>query len=42
MAVTDHYEPKIEGLNPVTLERIVVAFDCILSRVPLDNNDVGY
>ncbi len=42
MTETDHYEPKIEGLNQVTLERLVVAFDCILSRVPLDNNDVGY
>jgi hypothetical protein len=42
MVVTVHYEPKIEGLNPVTLERPVVAFDCILSRVPLDNNEVGY
>lgn len=42
MAITDHYEPKIEGLNPVVLERLVVAFDCILSRVPLDKNDVGY
>ncbi len=42
MEVIDRYEPKIEGLEAQELERKVTAFDCVLSRVPLDENDAGY
>jgi hypothetical protein len=42
MTVTDLFEPKIEGLLPVKQERLVTAFDCILSRNQLDENDVGF
>ena len=42
MTVTERYEPKIEGLLVKELTRQVAAFDCILSRAPLDENDPGY
>jgi ribonuclease P/MRP protein subunit RPP25 len=42
MTITDKYEPKIEGLEPTETVRKVTAFDCILSKDPLDETDPGY
>ena len=42
MMIVDKYEPKIEGLDPIEQTRRVTAFDCILSKDPLDENDLGY
>jgi hypothetical protein len=42
MIITDKYEPKIEGLEPTETVRKVTAYDCILSKEPLDETDPGY
>lgn len=42
MIITDKYEPKIEGLEPTETIRKVTAYDCILSKIPLDTTDPGY
>jgi hypothetical protein len=42
MVIIDRFEPKIEGLRVQEQERRVTAFDCILSKEPLDETDPGY
>lgn len=42
MTIVDTYEPTVEGLNSQETSRKVTAFDCILSKEPLDTNDPGY
>ena len=42
MEIQDKYVPKIEGLPPIEEIRRVTAFDCILSKDQLDENDPGY
>lgn len=42
MVITDKFEPLIEGLDPQEFIRKVTAYDCILSKEPLDENDPGY
>lgn len=42
MMILDKYEPKVEGLEPIEQSRRVTAFDCILSKEPLDETDPGY
>jgi len=42
MEIQDKYEPKVEGLPLISETRRVTAFDCILSKEPLDREDPGY
>lgn len=42
MMILDKYEPKVEGLEPIEQSRRVTAFDCVLSKEPLDETDPGY
>ena len=40
--IVDRYESKVKGLEPHETTRNVTAYDCILSKVPLDTADIGY
>lgn len=42
MVIVDRYEPKVEGLPVQETTRRVTAFDCVLSKEPLDETDPGY
>jgi ribonucleases P/MRP protein subunit RPP25 len=42
MTVVDRYEPKIEGLVVQEMTRHVTAYDCTLSRKPIDLEEPGY
>ena len=42
MTVVDVFQPTEEGFEQVEQPRRVTCFDCILSKLPLDNADVGY
>ena len=42
MEVVDKYIPLIEGLPENEIKRRVTAYDCVLSRKPLDVKDEGY
>ena len=40
--IVDRYESTVEGLEPQEITRNVTAYDCILSKKPLDTSDIGY
>lgn len=40
--IVDRYESTVEGLEPQEITRNVTAYDCILSKEPLDTTDIGY
>ena len=42
MTIVHRFEPTVEGLKPHEQTRRVTAFDCILSKEPLDESDPGY
>lgn len=42
MMIVDTFEPTVEGLKVQEQQRRVTAFDCILSKEPLDTSDPGY
>ena len=42
ITVTDEYLPKYFGLEVLKQTRQITAYDCILSRAPIDENHVGY
>ena len=42
MELVDVFEPKMEGLDKIEQKRRVTAMDVILSKDPLDKNDIGY
>lgn len=40
--IVDTFEPTVEGLRVQEQSRRVTAFDCVLSKDPLDTTDPGY
>ena len=42
MQVVDVYEPKQAGLPKLEETRVIAAYDCILSKTPLDKKESGY
>jgi len=42
MVLEDEFEPMIEGMEKIKQTRRVTAMDTILSKDPLDKNNVGY
>ena len=42
MMIVDTFEPTVEGLRVQEQSRRVTAFDCVLSKDPLDTTDPGY
>jgi hypothetical protein len=42
MTMVDVYEPIYFGLETVKLEKQVTAYECVLSRKPIDENHLGY
>ena len=42
ISVDDVWEPKIIGLEVLKQTRQITAYDCILSRAPIDETNPGY
>jgi len=42
LEIVDVYQPKVQGMDPIEQKRRVTAMDTILSKEPLDTEDVGY
>lgn len=40
--IVDEFEPLVEGLEKIEQRRRVTCLNCILSKDPLDENEVGY
>jgi DNA-binding protein len=40
--IVDEFEPEIEGLERIEQRRRVTCLNCILSKTPLDQTNIGY
>lgn len=40
--IVDEFEPVVEGLEKIEQKRRVTCLNCVLSKSPLNNDDIGY